>query len=141
MLAARERADLTHRQLFTQLIFFKLVLDVFRNSARILSYRIDVVSPAPEFSIPVLVLQLAELLIQHRAALTFQITHKAGYCHFRRYLNQHMDMVRTHFRFDDVYAFSLTQLPQNLSNSRSVVFVEYLSTIFRRKHKMIFAIP
>ena len=137
LLAARERADLTHRQLFTQLIFFKLVLDVFRNSARILSYRIHVVSPALEFSISVLILQLAELLIQHRAALTFQITHKARHCHFRQYLNQHMDMVRAHFCFDDVYTFLFTQLPQDLSNSRSVVFVEYFSTIFRRKYNMI----
>ena len=35
--------------------------------------------PAPKFSVSVLVFQLAELLIQHCAALPFQIPHKVRY--------------------------------------------------------------
>ena len=77
LLAARKRAEFTHRQLFTQLVLFQLVLDVIRNSAGVLSCRIHIVPPALEFSASVLVFELAELLIQHCATLAFQITHEA----------------------------------------------------------------
>ena len=73
LLAARERADFTYRELFAQLVLFQLVLDVLRNSARVLSCRIHIVPSAPEFFASILVFELAELLIQHCAALAFQI--------------------------------------------------------------------
>ena len=41
----------------------KLVLDVLRNSAFVLSDGIDIISPAPELSVPELILKFAELLI------------------------------------------------------------------------------
>ena len=76
LLAARKRADLTHRKWFPQLVLCQLVLDVLRNSARVLSRRIHIVPFAPELSASILVLSLAELLIQHCAALAFLISHE-----------------------------------------------------------------
>ena len=49
---------------------------IYSKSGCILSYRIYVISLAPKLSAPILILQLAELLIQHCAALSFQISHE-----------------------------------------------------------------
>ena len=63
ILAARERASSRYPHLVTEFVFVKLVLDVLRNSALILSYRVYVIPPAPKLSVAVLVFKLAELLI------------------------------------------------------------------------------
>ena len=99
------------------------------------------VPSAPKFSVPVLVFQLAELLIQHRTAFPFQIPHKVRHRDLRRYLHKQMDMVGARFRFYDPYPFPLAQLPQYLPYCRFLFFVKYFPTVLWRKHDMIFAIP
>ena len=106
LLATRKRVfELSERHLITKLVFFQLVLYVLRNSAFVLSYRIHIVPFTPKLSISVLIFQFAELLIQHRATLSFQVSHEARNRHLRRYFHQHMHMVRAYFCFHYLYAF------------------------------------
>lgn len=139
LLTALKRADLTHYKLFTHLIFFQLVLDLLRNSACVLSWRVHIVPFVPEFSAPILVFQFAELLIQHSAAFSFQISHEARHRHLWRNLQQHVYLIRAHFCLYDIYTFPFTQLPQYLSYCHSFLFIEHFSPVFRRKHNMVFA--
>ena len=50
---------------------------LFAVAGVLLAYRIHIITPAPEFSVAVLVLQFPELLIQHSAALPLQVSHKS----------------------------------------------------------------
>ena len=52
-----------------------------------------------------------------------------------------MDVVGTHFHFDNLDSFPFTQFPQYLSYFCFVFSVEYLSSVLRCKHNMIFAVP
>jgi len=51
--------------------------DVLVDRLGILTYCINVISSAPELSVPVLVLHVAPFLVYHEAALSLQISHKA----------------------------------------------------------------
>lgn len=79
-----------HRELFSSLIFIKLVLDVLLDLMCILTSSVHIVPSAPELSVPVLILQLRKLFIQHQTAFTLQVSHETRYCNLRRYLHQHM---------------------------------------------------
>ena len=141
LLATRKRAASAYRQLLTHLVFLQLILNVLFDSVRILPCRVHIVPTAPKFTAPILVLQFSELLVQHRTALPFQVSHKARHRILRRNLYQHMHMVRAHFCLYDLHMLPLTQLPQNLSHRQPLFFIKYLSPIFRGKYYVILAVP
>lgn len=53
----------------------------------------------------------ASFSLDRYTAFPFQISHETGYACFRRYLYQHMNMIRAHFCFDDRYFFPFAQFP------------------------------
>lgn len=88
----------------------KLVLYVFLYLRRVLSYRVYVVTTAPELPVSVLEFQIAKLLIKHQAALSLQVPHKPRYTHVRRDFQKHMDVIHTAFRFQNIHVFPFSQL-------------------------------
>ena len=85
--AARKRASgVWDAQLISEFILGQLMPDVLSYLCLILTYRVDIVTTAPELPIPIFELQLTELLIYHQAALSFQISDKRRYTHLGRYL-------------------------------------------------------
>lgn len=53
----------------------------------------------------------ASFSLDRYTAFPFQISHETGYACFRRYLYQHMNMIRAHFCFDDRYFVPFAQFP------------------------------
>ncbi|KEJ92867.1 hypothetical protein JS73_03570 [Synergistes jonesii] len=60
-------------------------------------------------SIAILVFHLYKLIEYHKGAFSFQISHNLRNAVFRRYGDQHMDMVRAKFSFDDFYFFPFAE--------------------------------
>ena len=67
----------THRQLFSCLIFFQLTLNVLLYLLCILPRCIYIVPPAPKFPVSLFVFQLRIFFVDHQTAFPFQISHKA----------------------------------------------------------------
>lgn len=88
----------------------KLVLYVFLYLRRVLSYRVYVVTTAPELPVSVLEFQIAKLLIKHQTTFAFQIPHEARNTHLRRNFQKHMDVIHTAFRFQNIHVFPFAQL-------------------------------
>ncbi len=85
--AARKRASgVWDAQMISVFILGQLMPDVLSYLCLILTYRVDIVTTAPELPITIFELQLTELLIYHQAALSFQISDKRRYTHLGRYL-------------------------------------------------------
>ena len=91
--------EVPHRQLFSRLIFFQLAPDVLLYLFRIFPCRVYVVPSAPELPVSILIFQFRILFVNHQAALPFQIPHKTRYAYLRRYLQEHMHMIRAHLNF------------------------------------------
>ena len=115
--------------------------DVFGYLGFVLAYCVYVISPTPELAIAILELQIAELVINHQTALTFQVSDEARHAHLRGYLDQHMDMVGTTLGFDYLHAFPFAELSQYFSYSSFLLAIENLSAIFRCKDYVVFAVP
>ena len=115
--------------------------DVLGYLRFILTYRINVVASTPEHPTTILELQIAELFINHQATLTLQIPNEAGYTHLGRYLEQHMDMVRTALCLNYLHTFPLAELSQDFSYSSFLLAIENLPAIFWCKDYMIFTVP
>ena len=49
---------------------------------------------SPKGPIPVFILQICVPVKYHQGALSFQISHKAGYCQIQWNAYQHIDMIR-----------------------------------------------
>ena len=140
--AARKRAlDITHRQLFSRLIFCQLVSDIFCNLICILACRINIIAATPKLAVSILVLQFRKLLVNHQTALSFQIPYKTRNRDLWWYFHQHMNMVRADFCLYNFHLFPFTQLAQYFPNFTPLLPIEYFAPIFRRKYDMIFAIP
>lgn len=77
---------------------------------------------------------------QHQCTLSLQARHHTGYAHLRRYGYIHVHMVNTYCSLKQFYTFYLTQMLQNLHYIFPYLSVHYLSTVFRDKHNMVFAI-
>ena len=76
------------------------------------------------------------------AALPFQVSHETRYCYLRRYLYQHVYVVRAYFCLYDFYPFPLAQLSLEFFRFLYPFFsVKYFPSVFWRKHYVIFAIP
>ena len=142
-LATRKRVVIfsQHRHLLSQSVFVQLMLDILCYLLFVFPYRVYIIPSTPKLSIPILVFHISELLVDHQAALPFQISHKARHCYLRRYTYQHMYMISTYLCLMDFYLLPFTQLPQYLSYRLSFLSKEYLPPILRCKHYMIFAIP
>ena len=65
-----------HCELFTSLIFVKLVFNILLNFMRILSGGIYIIPTAPELSIPILIFQFWKLFVKHQATFSFQVSHE-----------------------------------------------------------------
>ncbi len=72
------------------------------------AHRVDRVTTASELPITIFELQLAELLIYHQAALSFQISDKRRYLILGGISSNIMDMVGTTFHFYYAHALPLT---------------------------------
>ena len=80
ILGTRKRVDkLLHANLFRHRIFLQLVPDIFCYPFLIPSYCVDVVSSAPEMSVPILVLHIRMTVEDHQRAFSFQISDKLRY--------------------------------------------------------------
>ncbi len=99
------------------------------------------IASAPEFSAPIFVLQFSKFLVQHRAALSLQVSHKSRHRHLRWNLYQNMNMVRAHLPFQETNSFPFTQLPQDFSYFCSFFLIEYFSPVLGCKHYMVLAVP
>ena len=102
---------------------------------------IHIIASAPEFSAPIFVLQFSKFLVQHRAALSLQVSHKSRHRHLRWNLYQNMNMVRAHLPFQETNSFPFTQLPQDFSYFCSFFLIEYFSPVLGCKHYMVLAVP
>ena len=141
LLLVNEFFEVSHCQLFPCLIFFQLLLDIFLNLFCILSCCIYLIPSAPEFPVPIFILQFRILFVDHQTALSFEISHKTGDLNLWRYLYQHMHVIRTHFRFHNFYLFPFAKCSQYFSYFTSLFSVEYFSSIFWCEHDVIFPIP
>lgn len=75
--AARKRASgVRDAQLFAQFILGRLMPDVLSCLCLIISHRVDMATTTPELPMTIFELQLAEPIIYHQAALSFQISDK-----------------------------------------------------------------
>ena len=89
----------------------------------------------------IFVLQFSKFLVQHRAALSLQVSHKSRHRHLRWNLYQNMNMVRAHLPFQETNSFPFTQLPQDFSYLCSFFLIEYFSPVLGCKHYMVLAVP
>lgn len=67
--------------------------------------RIHIISTAPECTVAIFKSQISKLPVCHQATISLQIAHESGNTHLRRNFNQHMYMIWTTFRLDDIYPF------------------------------------
>ena len=103
-------------------MFFQLLWYVFRNLHCILTRRVYIVPSAPKLPDSILILKGWKLLVYHQATFAFEIPHKARHRHFRRYLQQHMHMIRAYFRFD-LSLYPSTHTAFLLSSSYAIDFL------------------
>ena len=123
------------------IIFLQLVSDIFLDCLFVLSNCTHIISCTPEFPVPVSVLQIRMPLKYHDAALSLQVSHDLRYTVLRRYLDQHMYVIRTALGLYDLYPLILTQLPQYTSYILLDVSVYYLSPVFWREYHMVLTFP
>ena len=110
-----------------------MVRNVFRYAACILACRVQVIPSAPELSAPVSVFHFPELIVQHRTALFFQVSHETRYCHLWRDLHQHMNIAATHLCPHNFDPFPLPQLSQDFSYR--------FPAVLRCKYDVVFTLP
>ena len=77
----------------------------------------------------------------HQAAFSFQVPHHLRDAILRRKTYQHVDVVGTRLRFDDLDPFLFTQLPEYLPYILFDLTVHYHSPVLWRKHYMILTSP
>ena len=131
----RKRVEqLLHYQLLVVLVLCKLVPYVLFYRSPVPPNSVHVIPSAQELPVAVPVLKIRKPVEYHQAALPLQIPHHAGHAVFRRYRQQHVDMVRTRLRLQYLYPLAYAQLPQYLSYLYSYLSVYCLSAILRRKH-------
>ena len=99
-----------HCQLFTHLVLLELISDIFLYLFCILSHCVHIIPFAPKLAVSIFVLQLRIFLVNHQRTFPLQKSHKARNRYLRRYLQQHVDMIRTYLCFYYCYLFPVTQL-------------------------------
>lgn len=77
------------RQLHGSLIFLELISNVFLYLLRVFPNRVDVVPPAPEFSVPVFEFRVPPLLADRQRRFALEVSHYPGNREFGRDRNQH----------------------------------------------------
>ena len=130
-----------HCQLVSVLVFLQLILDIRCNSCRIFSSRVYIVTSTPKFPVTVFELEWFVLFVNHQTALPFQVSDKTGNRYFGRYLDQHVDVIRANLGLQDIDLFPLAKFSQHRSDFSSLFPIKDLSSKFRGKHDMIFAVP
>ena len=142
ILATRERVyKFFEAHLIGYLVLLQLVFDIFLYAFFVFTYRIHKIPSCPEMPISVLVLQVCMPVENHQAAFPFQVPHHIRDAILWRKTYQHMDMVGARLRFDDLYSFLLTQLPEYLPYILFDLAVHHHPAILWRKHYMILTSP
>ena len=77
----------------------------------------------------------------HQRTFSLQISYKCRYAQMGRYTHQHLDVIRTCLCLYYLYAFHFAQLSQYFPYVRFDSSIDFLSTILRCKHDMIFTMP
>ena len=81
------------RKLHGSLIFLELISNVFLYLLRVFPNRVDVVPPAPKFSVPVFEFRVPPLLVDHQGRFSLEVSHDPGNREFGRDRNQHVHVV------------------------------------------------
>ena len=97
--------------------------------------------PTPEVPVPIFVLQVRMMVEYQKGAFPFQIPHELRHAQVRRDTHQHVNVIRTCVRFQNLHFLLLAQRLKYLADARFDLTVYSLSTKFRRKHDMVLAIP
>ena len=113
----------------------------FLMVASLSHHRADIVSFRPKVSVPKLVFQVCVLVKDHECAFSFEVSHETRHAHLWGNAYQHMDMIRHHMSFDNLYTFVSAELLQDLHNAFFVLIIDYLSSILRCKYNMILSHP
>jgi hypothetical protein len=77
----------------------------------------------------------------HQGAFPLQIPHELRHAQVRRDTHQHVNVIRTRFRFQNLHLLLLAQRPEDFPDAHFDLTVHSLSTKFRRKYDMVLAIP
>ena len=129
------------RQLHGSLIFLELISNVFLYLLRVFPNRVDVVPPAPEFSVPVFEFRVPPLLVDHQRRFALEVSHYPGNREFGRDRNQHVHVVGADLGLVDDDPLPFAQLPENLADLQPLEAVEFLPPVLRRENYVVLTVP
>ena len=142
ILATRKRVNvLFEGHLFIRLILVQLMADVFLDCLFVGPYRTHEVSPTPEMSVPIFIFQVRVTIKYQQGTFPLQIPHELRHAQVRRDAHQHVNVICTRFRFQNLHLLLLAQCSKDLTDACFYLPIHDLSPIFRRKHDMVLAIP
>ena len=115
--------------------------DVFLDCLFVGPYRTHKVSPTPEVPVSIFVFQVRVTVEYHQRTFSLQIPHELRHAQVRRDAHQHVDVIRTCVRFQNLHLLLFAQRPEDFPDACFDLTVHSLSTKFRCKHDMVLAIP
>ncbi len=127
--------------LFIRLILVQLMADVFLDCLFFGPHRTHEVPPTPEVTVSIFVLQVRMTVEYHQITFSLQIPHELRHAQIRWDTHQHVDVIRTCVRFQNLHFLLLAQRPEDFPDAHFDLTVHSLSTKFRRKYDMVLAIP
>ena len=141
-MAIRKRIPLeVDRQLDGLAVLLELISDVLLDLLRVFAHRVHVVAPAPEFSVPVLELRVAPLLVYHQRRFSLEVPHDPGDREFGRHRNQHVHVVGAHLRLVDGDSLPLAELPEDGPDLQPLQAVELLPPVLRGEDDVVLTVP
>lgn len=122
-----------NRKLYCSLIIFELISNIFLYLFYVFANCINVIPPAPKFSVPVFKFCATPLLVNHQGRFSLEISHYPGNREFGGNRNQHMHVVGANLSLMNCDSFPFTKFPKNLTNLQPLKAVEFFPPILRRK--------